>query len=83
MIIMGLEKRSQTEREAAITHLSKKPIKDLWEKQALIKAQQTHVFDQYVKAIKMHNYDEAKKLERKSEELHEKEIDIKEAIKRK
>jgi len=79
----GLTKRSKEHKEETVVALSKKPIKELWEKQALIKAQQKHIFDLYVKATKGHNHDEVKRLELVSDELSESEQDINDAIRRK
>lgn len=79
----GLTKRTKEHREEMVIALSKKPIKDLWEKQALIKAQQKHTFDLYVKATKGHNYNEVDKLEKVSAELAAADQDIKDAIRRK
>lgn len=79
----GLTKRTAAQREDTIISLSKKPIKEIWAKQASVKAQQTHMFDLYVKAKKTHNYNEVDKLYKQSEELSEMEFDLKEAIRRK
>ncbi len=83
MTIRGLTKRTKEHKEEQIIALSKKPIKELWEKAAIIKGEQKHVFDLYVKAVKSHNCKESERLEDKSAELAEKENDIKEAIRRK
>jgi hypothetical protein len=79
----GLTKRTKERKEEMVVTLSKKPIKELWEKQAVIKAQQKHMFDLYVKAFKGHNYDEVTRLELVSAELAAAEQDIKDAIRRK
>ena len=52
MNIKGLTKRTKDKREADIVYLSKKPIRELWDKAAIIKSQQRHVFELYVKATK-------------------------------
>lgn len=79
----GLTKRTKERKEEMVVALSKKPIKELWEKQALIKAQQKHMFDLYLKATKGHNYTEVDKLEKVSAELAAAESDINDAIRRK
>ena len=79
----GLTKRTKEHREEEVVALSKKPIKELWDKQALIKAQQKHIFDLYVKATKAHNYEEVERLENHSKELSAAEMDLKDAIRRK
>ncbi len=79
----GLTKRTKERKEEMVVALAKKPVKDLWEKQALIKGQQKHLFDKYIKATKSHNYDEVGRLELVSAELAAAEQDIKDAIRRK
>ena len=79
----GLTKRTKERKEEMVVALSKKPIKDLWDKQALVKGQQKHMFDLYIKATKSHNYDEVKRLELVSAELAAAETDLKDAIRRK
>jgi len=83
MNVKGLVKRSSSRRESDIVYLSKKPIRELWEKAASIKSRQNHVFDLFVKATKGHNYKELERLEQESAELAEQENDIKEAMRRK
>jgi uncharacterized protein (UPF0335 family) len=81
MPMRGLTKRTKQQRDDTIIALSKKPIRDLWEKHALVKAQQKHVFDLYVKAVKGKTYKEVERLEHESAELAEQENDINNAIK--
>jgi len=79
----GLTKRTKEHKEEQIVYLSKKPIKELWEKAGHITAEQKHTFNKYVKATKCHDYKEIEVLEKHSAELAELEHDIKEAIRRK
>ena len=79
----GLTKRTKEHKEETVVALSKKPIKDLWEKQALVKAQQNHTLELYLKATKGHHHEEIKRLELVSAELAAAEQDIKDAMRRK
>jgi len=83
MTLSGLTKQSPAHREEYIVHLSKKPIRTLWEKQAAIKAHQKFIFNEYLRALRSNRFKEAEKLEHISAELEEQEKTLKAAIKRK
>lgn len=79
----NLLKQSAAQKNEYIAYLSKKPIKELWEKQALIKAQQRFTYDQYTHALKQNAWKKIDQLEHTSTELNEMETMLKQAIKRK
>jgi hypothetical protein len=78
-----LSKQPLAQKTEYIEHLSKKPIKELWDKQALIKAQQRFTYNQYTHALKQKAWKNAERLEQISIELTEMEHRLKEAIGRK